>query len=162
MVKSKEAKKKRSTRFGRFIKKRFDYKRWIALDEIKRSTSNIASMFTSLLTIQTPRRVETFEEAKKRLKLDDRAIEQRCQYLANRANVYLLMAFAVLAYALYLIVYCDVLAGGICTMLLIGPALALAFRDKFWVYQLRRRRLGCSVEDWFRDNVWIAKIWFRD
>ncbi len=153
---------KKFDRTRKFFAKRLNFKRWMSWNEIKGSSLNLVNMVKSVLAIKEPEHIETFCEAKARLGLSDADIQYQYQRIWWRAKVMFAVGVLVLIYACYLVVYANVVAGGIVTCLAAGPSFALSFRDSFWAYQIRRQRLGCTVEEWVRDNFWVAKLWFRD
>ncbi len=130
--------------------------------EIQHSTINIVNMVKSLFLIQKPKRTETFKEAQERLRLTTERLKQLQRHYTIRSRGLFLVGLVVLSYSYFLVFHKNVIGGGLCTMLVSCPAFALSFRDSFWAYQIRRQRLGCCVEEWFKDNFGIAKLWFRD
>jgi intracellular multiplication protein IcmV len=147
-----------------FVKKRFNPARWLSLPEITRSASHIVDMVKVLLSLKKPnsKRVETFLEAQARLHVSDSQLADRHKSLRFASKCYFFLGFLVLLYAYHLVFNSGVVAGGLCTSTVSGPLFALSFKNSFNAYQIRRRRLGCTVEEWFRDNFGMAKIWFRD
>jgi len=161
------AKKRRkpSGKFQRtkqFFKKRLDFKRWMSLGEIKHGFMNITSILKGVMTVPAAQHVETYEEAKSRLRLSDSQIQTRYKQLSMRSKLFFGVGVGVVFYAYYLVFHAYIYLGGVVTLFAAGPAFAMSFRDSFWAYQLKRQRLGCSIEEWIRDNFWVAKLWFRD
>ena len=162
MAKMDVNKRRKFEKSRQFFRKRFNFRRWMSWDHIQESSHALLGYMKSLFLIGKAENVETYVEAKRRLSLSESQLAYRRKRLALRAKFYALLGLLVLSYAYYLIVYTGAIGGGLCTMLLAGPAFALGFRASFWSYQMKRERLGCSLDDWLRDNCGIARIWFRN
>ena len=152
----------RMKRTKKFFSKRLNFRRWMSWEEIQRGGLNLMGLVKSALVIKSPEHVETFQEAMTRLKLSDYKLQRHLNLLFIRSKCFFLLSLLILGYAYYLIFYAGVVVGGAVTCLASGPSFALSFRDSFWAYQIRRKRLGCSIEEWVRDNFWVAKLWYRD
>jgi intracellular multiplication protein IcmV len=61
-----------------------------------------------------------------------------------------LLLFAYMTYEIYF----GYFLGALLSLVVAFLALALAFRYHFWFFQIKQRRLGCSVSEWFNQTVW--------
>jgi len=69
-------------------------------------------------------------------------------------SIYVVMFFAVLVYLAYNIAHADYLLAVACLALLL-LCVAQAFKYHFWLFQIKKNKLGCTFSEWF-DHV-LAK-----
>jgi intracellular multiplication protein IcmV len=129
---------------------------WMGLKQISSSGKNIKETATALLRQTKSTRQETFEEAVKRLGLNEQILKQRQQMFFRMAVAYSVMALALFSYAVYLLIT-DHFAAGFMSLVLTVVLLTLAFRQHFWYFEIKQRRLGCTVKEWFFHILGVAK-----
>ncbi len=100
----------------------------------------------------TSQYVETFEEALQRLNITEQELEQRRKEFTRLMITYILIAIAVFAYGVYVVSMHKNIAGFIMCFAITIYTLTHAFRYHFWIYQIKYRKLGCSLRDWFLDK----------
>lgn len=86
-----------------------------------------------------------------KLKLTESDLIFRQKNLMRLVWIMLGMAFFLFAYALYQLMYGSVL-GVLLSWVLMFVALVLAFRYHFWYFQIKERKLGCTIREWFYKN----------
>lgn len=125
-------------------------KRGLGLGELKKSYSSLASDAKEMFTHDKNKHVtkETFEEAIARYNLTEEDIASRKKNLLVSSLFYAGIAVALFCYTLYLL-FSGVLLGSFIGLVLTAMALGLGFRDHFWYTQIKQRRLGLSVREWF-------------
>ncbi len=42
------------------------------------------------------------------------------------------------------------LKSSLISLVVVGVALVLAFRYRFWYYQIKEHKLGCSIREWYK------------
>lgn len=139
-----------------------DYaKKVVGTEELSKNAEDIFSMAKRLLTpasmIRNARQ-ETFEEAKRRLGVDD--IHIKAVYKNYVTSFYICIVFAALCLATFF--YSVLVSGSVIQALAslsIGAAcMANAFRFSFRSFQIKHRSL-CAVKDWYdRPNEWLPKF----
>lgn len=145
-------KKKSSSRVGRIFRSILNIRAWIDWDRLKSFTLYLKNGFLRLfLPRQTPV-VESFEEAKNKLKLSDSELIIKQNALLRLSLVMLAFATFVLVYAGYQFFY-GTFKAGIVSLVVTLIALVLAFRYHFWYYQIKNRKLGCTFNEWFRHGL---------
>jgi len=81
------------------------------------------------------------------------------QDLSKRAKEFKTLVIVFGLFTIFLLVYTGHLffnghyQGAIVSIGVTFISLAQLFRNHFWLYQLKQRRLGCSVSEWFRCGV---------
>lgn len=140
--------KKKSGLWRSTFRSAVDVPQWMGYDWLIYPFASIANQAKRFFIPQTGSREESFEEAIARFGLTetDLFLKQRsCMVLAI---TFLCMAIVTLFNALYLFWRTAFFGGGFSVVLALC-CLCLAFRYHFWVFQIRNRKLGCSVEDWW-------------
>ena len=93
----------------------------------------------------------SFDKVVAKLNLSEEELKVRAHGLLRLGYIMSFMAFVLFCYTGYLIVYGSLKAVLISSIEMI-VALALAFRYHFWHFQIYRRKLGCSVKEWFQTS----------
>jgi intracellular multiplication protein IcmV len=140
----KPARKKRG-----LIKRVFNPRKWMGYDEVKQSGHQVMDMARNLTTVRKPTRKETFEESVKRQNLTEKDLKARMKALFITSWVYLGFGIALFFYGLYALTYLSLFAVLVC-FILSAIALALAYRDSFFYFQMKKRKLGCTVAEWIK------------
>jgi intracellular multiplication protein IcmV len=83
-----------------------------------------------------------------RLSLTDVMIEERRRQYSILVYIFLALAVIVFGYGIYL-AYGHSWGGVSLAMALSLYSLSQAFRYDFWVYQFTKRKLGCSIKEWW-------------
>jgi intracellular multiplication protein IcmV len=130
---------------GKFL---FNVPGWMGLKEIKASGKGIADTAKGLFYTYKSDRQETFDEAVVRLHLSEQDIQQRMKGFFKAALVYTVIALGLFLYTIYLLIGVY-LGAAIISFLLSLLALTLAFRQHFYYFQMKQRRLGCTIKQWF-------------
>ncbi len=139
-----------------------DYaKKVVGTEEVVKNAKDISSMGKRLLTpsfmIKNARQ-ETFEEAKRRLGVDDIHIKAvRKNYVTS---FYICIAFAVLCLATlgYSALVAHSVIQALASLSIGAACMANAFRFSFRSFQIKHRSL-CAVKDWYdRPNEWFPKF----
>ncbi len=144
---------KKDSQTGRLLKTIFNPKVWMDYEQVKNSTEYLGSGISKLFSLKGKvRSTESFEETMQRLGLDEAHIESQKKSLFRLSILMVSLAILVLAYAVDHLISGSLHSAG-ATIVIFFVALALAFRYHFWYYQLKARRLGCSIKEWFTCGV---------
>lgn len=124
-------------------------KRGLGIGELKESYKSLSESAKDMFNYEKNKSSikETFEEAVVRLNLSPEMIEKRRKNLLFSGILYSAIAVAIFIYSIYLL-FSGVLLGTFISLVLVGIALGLAFRDHFWYTQMTQRRLGLSFKEW--------------
>lgn len=130
----------------------FRVTKWIGLDQIKANSKNLFNIGQSLVTPQQANYTETFEEALVRLNITEEQIQLRKKEFTRLMIIYLVIASIIFIYSIYIAYKYKNVMGFIMGFALTLFALTHAFRYHFWIYQIKHRKLGCTLRDWFLDK----------
>lgn len=145
-------KKPTNSRIATTFKRIFNLRLWLDYERIRSFSIYIGHGFKRMFVPQKTAPEESFENAIKRLAIDEKQlmIKQRALY---RLSIIMCSAAALLlCYATYHLIYGHykaVIISVVVTMI----ALVLAFRYHFWYFQIKTRQLGCSINEWYRQGL---------
>lgn len=126
--------------------------RWVSFSYVRKSFSGIKDATSGLFTIKQATKPETFEEALLRLKLTETDIAERQKEFLRLALLFSVLSFGLLLYALYWAMHLAISATLI-SFCLCAFCLSQGFRFHFWHFQVKHRKLGCTVEEWFNSRI---------
>lgn len=137
----------------RFLNKLFDVRSWADWDRTKTISGYFLQQFKIFFIPKrdddtTASSFET-EVAKQNLSENDLIVRQKS--LMRLVYIMLGMAFLFFVYALYQLMYGSIL-GVILSWILMLISIVLAFRYHFWYFQIKQRKLGCTLSEWFQKN----------
>lgn len=135
---------------GKLIDVRVD--KWISWDYLLETTDRFKVL---LLDVALPKRAtyaETFEEAMSRLDLTEADLKQRQREFLRLFYFFLILAVCVIIYGLHTALKGHLLPSLIAFCLSLY-ALAQAFRFHFWLFQIKHRKLGCSIKEWLNSDI---------
>lgn len=136
-----------------FFNRIFNYKAWIDLNRTKEISYYFLNVIKKILI---PRKIDqttikSFDTVMQEMSLTEEDITKKA---VTFKRMYLLMLFGAMffyTYALYQILYGGALGALIATVVAF-VCLALAFRYHFWYFQIKKRKLGCTLKEWFSDT----------
>ena len=145
-VKKKPGKFRRT--MGWAFKPMVNVKGWMGYDQVKSGYTVLSDTINQLFTVTEAEHTESFEEAKIRLNLTDAQIARQIESFSRMVLVFKIITGVLLAFALYLLFTGGYFGAGLTFLLAIISA-ANIFRYHFWLFQLKQKKLGCSVQEWF-------------
>ena len=126
--------------------------KWMSLDYIKDVSSRTRYILKDLVVPQKATRTETFEQALERLHLSENDIAQRKIEFTRLLYTFLTIAGLIISYALYMIIMGNPISS-LVSFCLSLYALSQAFRFHFWLFQIKNRKLGCTLKEWFNSKI---------
>lgn len=145
-------KKKSGSRIVRVITRIINVRKWVDWDRVKSFTLYLVNGVKRLFVPQEPTHVEAFDEAVKKLKLNEADLIIKQKALFRLSVIMVIAAFMLLIYMGYQLFYGSWKAT-IISLVVVMIALVLAFRYHFWYYQIKQRKLGCTVKEWYRQGL---------
>jgi len=133
---------------------------WMGLSEIKRNNLIMWQSIRGVVVPEQPQRVETFEEAVARLGLTEKDLEEREATFFTFVISFLVLGACTFIYSFYLLFFDKTLMGWLLCIGVTGLLLAQAFRFHFWYTEVKARKLGFTLKDWWqslRKTKGIAK-----
>lgn len=139
----------RITRYlGRKLKFLVDFPAWMSWGEIKTHTGNMKHIVVDTFKRdQAPPRSERFEDAVQRLGLSEADLERRAKLFLGTSLFYLTIGILLFAYTVFLSLKHG-LASALVALAVTALAMSLAFRESFFRFQIKQRKLGCTVREW--------------
>lgn len=135
-----------------FFKSTFRPSVWLDSSRITGFWLYVKQSALKLFVPQKKQSEESFEQAKKRLKLNNKELLKREKALFRLSIFICVIALCILIYSIVLIVQRFYL--GACSALAVsGIAFVLAFRYHFWYYQIHTKQLGCTLSEWFSQGL---------
>lgn len=99
-----------------------------------------------------PGQAETFEEAIARLGLKEGDLEERKAMFFWQTLFFLAFGLVILAYGVAL-AFERSLNGMVYAFVVAVLCWAYAFRNHFWLFQLKQRKLGCTFKEWLDSSL---------
>ena len=119
----------------------FSPSRWMSVESIRENGHFIGELFRAVFYRKKDKgdalKNKSFEEVMQYYKMTEKDLEVRMRKSRLLILFCLSLGFIVLGYMLYLFVEDQLLAGAIC------------YEDDFNLFQMKRRRLGCTFKEWF-------------
>lgn len=137
---------------GRMIKPLVNVPKWMNAKQITTDAVYIGDIAKKVFKTQESDREESFDEALVRLKLTEEDIKQRYKEFRRLSIIFGLFFLILIGYAGYLLLGVDpetswrAIALSFVVSLI---ALIQFFRFHYWIYQIKQRRLGCGLKEYF-------------
>ena len=100
-----------------------------------------------------PVQAETFDAAKVRLQLTDADLQERMKMLRMHIAIFSFSAMVALGYAIYLGITGEQYISVFITMLVSIILICYAFKSHFWLFQIKHKKLGCTIEEWLNSSI---------
>jgi intracellular multiplication protein IcmV len=129
----------------------FKVTKWAGLDQIKDSTRSVASLGRNIFIAEQANYTETFEEAMQRLNITEHELQARRKEFTLLMFIYLFVALAIFSYSIYVVAMHKNFMGFMMGFAITIYALTHVFKYHFWIYQIKHKKLGCTLREWFLD-----------
>ena len=140
------------SKLGGLLKTVFNVRAWSDWDRMKAFSLYLGEGFKKFFVPQKRQGTETFAAAKKRLNLTDGDLLVRQKGLLRLSILMVVFAVLIFFYSLYLFTQSGNM-GGVVGLVVMLIALVLAFRYHFWYFQIKERKLGCTIQEWFNHGL---------
>lgn len=124
-------------------------KGWASWGEIKQNAQVVGTFMDTFKKRNQTAQPETFEEAVKRLSLSEQDINARMKSYFRVAALCAILGFAALGWTFYLLLFRAMFLSSLVGLGLAGLMFTYAFREHFYYFQMKNRRLNCTVKEWF-------------
>jgi intracellular multiplication protein IcmV len=135
---------------GRLVDVRVD--KWMSWDYLGETADRFKILFLDIVIPKKATSAETFEEAMQRLELSEEDLVERKKEFTRLCYFFVALALVIVLYALYLAFQRNMTPSLIAFCLALY-ALSQALRFHFWLFQLRNRKLGCTVKEWMNSEI---------
>jgi len=152
--------------FKRVIKKSFSegfsFKKWVGVDSLKTDTKMLRNIFKGVFkksrSPSSEAKSQSFEDAMRKYGVDEAELKTRMRNAKAIVAFCLLAAVIVFGYFLYFVAFFSQYLSGFVCLTLMALLIAYAFREHFNLFQMRQRRLGCTVQEWFNATFRKGKV----
>jgi hypothetical protein len=137
------------------VKSCVNVKGWIGYNTIKSQTTMLVGLGKAVYfpkKRQIVKETQDFETVLKQLNVSEEELKKRAAMYLKRSILFLGIGLLGLIYAVY-VFYRGYISGGILTLLLTGIFFMQAFSMSLYYVQIKRRKLGFSVTEWFGSLV---------
>lgn len=130
------------------VKPMVNFRVWMSWGEVRRSSGNVTSLFKSVFIPNKKPAEESFDDAATRLGIDQGQLQARLKEFQNLSFVFAIATMALFAYFAYLFFEGHLRGAAVCFGVTL-ISLSMFVRFHLWTYQVRQRKLGCSLREWF-------------
>lgn len=130
--------------------------KWVSLDYLSETAENFKVILLDSVIPKKATYSETFEEALKRLELTEGDLIQRQKEFSQLFYFFMALSLVIMSYGLFL-AFTSTMAATLIAFCLSLYTLSQAFRFHFWLFQLKNRKLGCTIKEWLNGSVNISK-----
>lgn len=145
-------KKNVGSRVGAVIAGIFNVRAWFDWDRIKSFTLFLMDGFKKLFIVQEQLQADSFSEAQKQFKLTDADLLLKQKALWRLSMLMVTIALLIFGYSIYHFIY-GTLRAGLVSLVVMMIAWVLAFRYHFWYFQIKKQKLGCTFNEWYRQGL---------
>jgi intracellular multiplication protein IcmV len=126
-------------------------KGWLGFNQIKKSSMQTKDMLVKTFTVQQSVEKKTFAEAMRDLNLTENDLEKKSITLQRLTNIYLIISCCIFLYSLAL-AYNGLFYQFIVGLSLTVLSLANCFKYSYFRFQIRHKKLGISLKEWFTED----------
>ncbi len=127
--------------------------KWVNWKYLKESSLGLKGQIDHLFVVKKNTRQETFEEALHRLQLSEHDLTQRKKEFLFLSLFFIVSALGLFIYTLHW-AFLHFISATVISFCICAFCLAQAFRFHFWYFQVKERRLGCTVSEWLHAPWW--------
>lgn len=148
-------KAQKTSRTAQVIKNVFNVRKWSDFDRMRSFTEYLGSGMKRMFV---PRKMKiedtknTFNAMVAAMNLSEQDLIQRSKGLYRLSILMCAVAFGIFIYAVYHMVYGN-LKAVIVSLVVMLIALVLAFRYHYWYFQIKERKLGCTLREWYKQGL---------
>lgn len=130
----------------------FKIRVWFDWDRMKSFTVFLLDGFKKLFVPQKETGGESFTLAQQKYNLTDADLLIKQNALLRLSIIMVTVACLIFIYAIYHFFY-GTFKAGMVSIIITMIALVLAFRYHFWYFQIKSRKLGCTLREWYKKGL---------
>lgn len=127
----------------------FNPRGWLGYDLLKANTKIAWSIISDQFVPAKSLRTETFEQAVERQKLTTEDLQKLAANYLYYAIVFVVLGLAVIGLGFYLLFSHGSFVDLVLALASSSLFFVNAFRYDFWRFQIKQRKLGCTVAEWW-------------
>lgn len=126
--------------------------KWVSLEYLTETADNFKNILLDSVIPKKATFTETFEEAMARLELTEADLIKRQKEFTQLFYFFLGLSIAIIGYGLYL-AFTSSMVTALIAFCLSVYTFSQAFRFHFWLFQIKHRKLGCTVREWLNAEI---------
>jgi len=126
---------------------------WLGVHELTGYTRLISRTLKTAFTPDKAQRVETFEQALERLDVTEAGLQHNAERYQLYAWFFIALSASACLASFYYLFHHGTFAGWCLAMVVAALFAANAFRFDFWHFQIKHRKLGCTVQEWWQGKL---------
>lgn len=130
----------------------FNVRAWADYDRTKSFTTFLVNGFKRLFVPRQEVGTESFEDVAKKMNLSESDLEAKQKALLRLSLIMVGLAIAIFLYLIYQLIFGSLKAAIVCFVVSL-IALVLAFKYHFWYFQIKNKKLGCTIEQWYKQGL---------
>lgn len=135
------------------LKTYFNPSAWLGVKELKGYNRILYDTVKPIFTPDKPSHTESFRQSIKRQNLTEDDLKKTANnYWVNKMLFYILSLCSFFA-SFYYLFYHRTFAGWVLCVAVSCLFLSQGFRYSFWLFQIEKRKLGCTFKEWWQGKV---------
>lgn len=126
--------------------------KWLGWDYIVSATEDYKNIVKDMATAETPQYIETFDDAMKRLGLTEADIQARKKEFTRLFIFFIAISVLIILYGLAM-AFKGYMVTALVSFCISIYTLTQAFRFNFWLFQIKNRKLGCTIKEWMNGKT---------
>lgn len=140
------------SRIGRIFSSVFNFRSWLDYERIRAFTQYLVNVLKKMFVPQKYVATESFEQAMLRQNISEKDLVARKTALYRLSILMCFFAFLIFIYTGYQLFYGSYRAVLVSIVVML-IALVLAFRYHFWYFQIKERKLGVTLREWYKKGL---------
>lgn len=142
-----------SQRLKQLFDKYFNYKAWVDLERTKEISNYFLNIIKKFFIPQKSNQVAVrkLDDVMQEMGLTEEDVAKKSITFKRMYRLMLVAALFFYVYSLYQLIYGGFLSVMVACVIAF-VCLTLAFRYHFWYFQIKKRKLGCTIREWFRES----------
>jgi intracellular multiplication protein IcmV len=139
---------------GKVVKPFVNFPQWMGWKQISSSSRDLKDLAKAVFRMKLEKTEEekpvgeTFEQAMARLNINDEKLIQRQKQFLKLAIFYFALGLTLFIYAIHLFITTHFFLASSVTIILSVLMFTYAYRQHFWYFQIKSRKLGRTFKDW--------------
>ena len=147
------ANNKKSGKIRKFGRRFLNPSAWMGKEQIVNTGKAIKDNAKDIFTVKDNAVVqESFADAMLRLNMSEQDVLNRQYSLKKLYIIFAMLSLSIFGYFIYNLINFYWIAS-LMSLGLAAALLGFAFKYHFWYFQLRERRLGCTLEEWWHVGI---------
>jgi intracellular multiplication protein IcmV len=139
---------------GKVFKPFVNFPLWMGWKQIGSSSRDLKNLAKAVFRIKLEKNeekkpaTETFEQTMARLNIDEEKLKERQKQFLKLTLFYFALGLALLSYTIHLFITTHFFLASFVTLILSVLMFTYAYRQHFWYFQIKSRKLGRTFKDW--------------